>query len=46
MKLDGNDSAYRSFMGALCTIIVSVFLLLFSYTKLSTLIEKSDVDIM
>ena len=46
MKLDGNDPAYRSYMGAFCTIIVTVFLMAFSYTKMSTLIERSDVDIM
>ena len=46
MNLDENDSAYRSFMGAFCTIIIFLFLLSFSYTKLITLIEKSDVDIM
>ena len=46
MELDVNDSAYRSYMGAFCTIVVAFFVLAFTLTKLQTLINRKDVDIM
>ena len=45
MRLRENDSYYRSFMGALCSLIILLFLLTFSAAKLQTLILVSDVDI-
>ena len=46
MKLKENDAAYKSLMGAFCSLIILVFLTTFSVTKLQTLFLKSDVDIL
>ena len=45
MRLRENDSVYRSYMGALCSFVIFVFLMTFTVTKLQTLILVSDVDI-
>ena len=46
MKLKGNNSFYRSYIGAFCSFILSIFLTMFIVAKLQTLILKSDVDIL
>ena len=33
-------------MGALCTIVVGIFLIGFCYTKMTTLVDRKDVDII
>ena len=46
MKLDGSSRMKNSYMGSCLTIIMFLVTLLFTYTKVVTLIEKNDVDIM
>lgn len=46
MKLEGNKSAYRSYMGAFCSFIVFIFLAAFTITKLQTLLLIEEVDVM
>ena len=33
MRLQGNDSAYRSYMGACCSVLIFIFLAVFSIAK-------------
>jgi len=46
MKVHKNDTQYRSIMGAFCTVMTGIFMLSFCLTKLQTLLQRSDVDIM
>ena len=46
MKLEHDESAYTSCLGAMCTIVVAIFLFGFSYTKMITLVGRKDVDII
>ena len=46
MKLDNGIMAQKSFMGSCLTILCFLATLMFTYTKIITLNEKHDVDIM
>ena len=46
MKLERDESTYSSYFGAICTIIVAIFMSGFVYTKLLTLFLRKDVDII
>ena len=46
MKLDGDVSFVKSYMGALASLLVTLTILGFTYTKLITIANKNDVDIM
>ena len=46
MKLDGNVQERTSRMGAIMTIIVNITMLMFAFTKFTTIYNKGDVDIM
>lgn len=46
MKLVGGETEYRSYMGSISTLIVFVFMIGYSYTKLSTLIERKYADVI
>ena len=46
MKLDGSSKIKQSYMGSCLTIIMGLVTILFTYTKVITIMEKSDVDIM
>ena len=46
MKLEGDQSAYRSYMGSFCSFIIFIFLGAFTITKLQTLLLLEEVDIM
>ena len=46
MKLDGSELLKQSYMGSCLTIFMGLLTVLFTYTKIVTLVEKNDVDIM
>ena len=46
MKLDGSSIEIQSYMGSALTIIMGLITIMFTYTKIITLIEKNDVDLM
>ena len=46
MKIDGEQQERTSYMGTIMTIIVNITMLMFAYTKFTTIQNKGDVDIM
>lgn len=47
MKLDNDgDDTLKSLMGALCSIILTIVVLLYTYQKLDVFLAKKDVDIL
>ena len=46
MKLGGGITAQKSYMGAFLTVILTMVTLVFFYTKVQVLKDKTDVDIM
>ena len=46
MKLDGGIVDQKSYMGSFLTVVITLVTLVFFYTKVQVLKDKSDVDIM
>ena len=46
MKLDGGKSAVPSWMGSICSILLFVILLSYTYQKADILVKKKDIDIL
>ena len=46
MKIDGGDASLQSYMGSLCSILIMMLILIYSYMKADVLINKKDVDIL
>ena len=46
MKLERDETSYKSWFGFCATIIVAIFLLGFSQAKMQTLLKRKDVDII
>ena len=46
MKLDEGEIGKTSFFGGICTFILMIVIVLYSYLKLDVLIGKKDVDIL
>ena len=46
MKLGSGNDDLKSIAGSLCSIILTVVVLMFAYLKADVLINKKDVDIM
>ena len=46
MKLDGEEKTQTSYMGAILTVLLNLLMLMFAYTKFTTIYQRNDVDIM
>ena len=46
MKIDEGEDSLRSYMGSICSIIIMVLIVMYSYQKADVLISKKDVDIL
>ena len=46
LRIDPEKETLESFGGAICSIVLTVIVALFAWTKILTLQEKQDVDIM
>ena len=46
MTLENGDQSYGSYFGALISVIFGIILIGFAYTKMETLYELKDVDII
>ena len=46
MRVEGNETVITSWMGTLLTVILSIIMLIFFYTKFNAWNLKKDVDIM
>ena len=46
MKLDGGEVGIKSWMGSLCSVILSTVMLAYMYQKMDVLIARKDVDVL
>ena len=46
MKIDGGVTSKQSYMGTVLTVLLWLVSIMFAYTKINTIAEKQDVDIM